>query len=137
MMVKDKKPEKGVSKLTYRCSCNESRNSPMFCSYNIDEISYELTNSVIKSLFIQRSQEITDYFREISNILKKSNEAEDCLIYLKNDAGTHFLLASEEDENNTSTIHESNEQLEGFDCFLPGKIKSSGFIQDSIHLPRE
>ncbi len=76
----------------------------------------------------------TDYFREISNILKKSNEAEDCLIYLKNDAGTHFLLASEEDENNTSTIHESNEQLEGFDCFLPGKIKSSGFIQDSIHL---
>ena len=66
MMVKDKKPEKGVSKLTYRCSCNESRNSPMFCSYNIDEISYELTNSVIKSLFIQRSQEITDYFREMS-----------------------------------------------------------------------
>ena len=64
MMVKEKKPEKGVSKLTYRCSCNESRNSSKFCSVNIDEISYELTNSVIKSLFIQRSQEITDYFKE-------------------------------------------------------------------------
>lgn len=66
MMVKDKKPEKGVSKLTYRCSCNETRNSPLFCSYNIDEISYELTNSVIKGLFLQRSHEITEYFREMS-----------------------------------------------------------------------
>jgi site-specific DNA recombinase len=66
MMVKDKKPEKGVSKLTYRCSCNETRNSPLFCSYNIDEISYELTHSVIKGLFLQRSYEITEYFREMS-----------------------------------------------------------------------
>ena len=72
MMVKEKKPEKGISKLTYRCSCNESRNSSKFCSVNIDEISYELTNSVIKSLFIQRSQEITDYFRETG--LTKINE---------------------------------------------------------------
>ena len=72
MMVKEKKPEQGVSKLTYRCSCNESRNSSKFCSANIDEISYELTNSVIKSLFIQRSQEITDYFKETGLI--KTNE---------------------------------------------------------------
>ena len=64
MMVKEKKPEHGVSKLTYRCSCNESRNSSKFCSSNIDEISYELTNSVIKSLFTQRSQEIIDFFNE-------------------------------------------------------------------------
>lgn len=63
MMVKDKKPEKGVSKLTYRCSCNESRNSSKFCTVNIDEISYELTNSVIRSLFIQRHQEITSFFK--------------------------------------------------------------------------
>lgn len=63
MMVKDKKPEKGVSKLTYRCSCNESRNSSKFCTVNIDEISYELTNSVIRNLFIQRSQEITSFFK--------------------------------------------------------------------------
>ncbi len=64
MMVKNKKPEKGVSKLTYRCSCNESRNSETFCSVNIDEFSYELTNSVIKSLFLQRNQEIKEYFKE-------------------------------------------------------------------------
>ena len=68
MMVKEKKPEQGISKLTYRCSCNESRNSSKFCSVSIDEISYELTNSVIKSLFIQRSQEIIDYFKETGQI---------------------------------------------------------------------
>ena len=64
MMVKPKKKENGYKVLTYRCSCNESRNSSKFCSVNIDEISYELTNSVIKSLFIQRSQEIIDYYKE-------------------------------------------------------------------------
>lgn len=64
MMVKPKKKENGYIKLTYRCSCNESRNSSKFCSVNIDETSYELTNSVIKSLFIQRSQEIIDYYKE-------------------------------------------------------------------------
>ena len=72
MMVKEKKPEKGVSKLTYRCSCNESRNSDRFCSVKIDEISYELTNSVIKSLFLQRNQEIKDYYKETG--LSKVNE---------------------------------------------------------------
>ena len=72
MMVKEKKPEQGVSKLTYRCSCNESRNSSTFCSTNIDEISYELTNSVIKSLFTQRSQEIIDFFKETGH--SKINE---------------------------------------------------------------
>ena len=75
MMVKEKKPEQGVSKLTYRCSCNESRNSSKFCSVNIDEISYELTNSVIKNLFIQRSQEINDYFKETGQTkVKELNE---------------------------------------------------------------
>ena len=77
MMVKDKKPEKGVSKLTYRCSCNESRNSPMFCKFNIDEVSYELTNSVIKSLFVQRSQEIAEFFREMS--VSKVNELQEII----------------------------------------------------------
>ncbi len=75
MMVKEKKPEQGVSKLTYRCSCNESRNSSKFCSTNIDEISYELTNSIIKSLFIQRSQEIKDYYKESGQTkVKELNE---------------------------------------------------------------
>ena len=64
MMVKPKKRVGDFTVLTYRCSCIESRNSRKFCSANIDEISYELTNSVIKSLFLQRNQEIKDYFKE-------------------------------------------------------------------------
>lgn len=72
MMVKPKKREGSFTVLTYRCSCNESRNSSKFCSVNIDEFSYELTNSVIKSLFLQQSQEITDFFKKTG--LTKVNE---------------------------------------------------------------
>ena len=72
MMVKPKKREGDFTVLTYRCSCNESRNSSKFCSVNIDEFSYELTNSVIKSLFLQQSQEITEFFKKTG--LTKVNE---------------------------------------------------------------
>ena len=72
MMVKPKKREGSFTVLTYRCSCNESRNSSKFCSVNIDEFSYELTNSVIKSLILQQSQEITDFFKKTG--LTKVNE---------------------------------------------------------------
>ena len=74
----------------------------------------------------------TEYFMEICNILKKCNEAEDCLIYLKDDADTRFFLVSEEDENNTKTIQDSNEQFDGYEFYLPGKYKSSKLVYDSI-----
>ena len=50
MMVKDKKPEKGVTKLTYRCSYVGVKDNPIACHFK-DEISYELTNEIIYSLF--------------------------------------------------------------------------------------
>ena len=50
MMVKDKKPEKGVTKLTYRCSYVGTEDNPISCHFK-DEISYELTNEIIYSLF--------------------------------------------------------------------------------------
>ena len=65
MLIKDKKPRPNESKLTYRCSCNESRNSPAYCTYKIDEVSYEFTNSVIKSLFVQEGTRIAQYFKKI------------------------------------------------------------------------
>lgn len=49
MMVKDKKPEKGVTKLTYRCSYIGTEDNPISCHFK-DEISYELTNELIYSL---------------------------------------------------------------------------------------
>lgn len=74
----------------------------------------------------------TDFFNEITTILTKSNEAIDCLIYLKNDTATRFLLVSEEDENNTSTIHESNMRYGDYEFYLPSNIKSDTFVQSSI-----
>lgn len=74
----------------------------------------------------------TDYFKKISTILMKSNEAEDCLIYLKDDADERFLLVSEEDENNTSTIYEANMTIEGHDFFLPGKYMASDFVKKNL-----
>ena len=50
MIVKDKKPEKAVTKLTYRCSYVGTEDNPIACHFK-DEISYHLTNEIIYSLF--------------------------------------------------------------------------------------
>lgn len=64
MTVKDKKPMPGVSKLTYRCSCVDRKSHPDFCKYNIDEISYDLTNEILYSLFkSMHTAEYTNFFR--------------------------------------------------------------------------
>lgn len=74
----------------------------------------------------------TDCFKEISTILKKSNEAEECLIYLQDDSDERFLLSSEEDENFTSTIHESNILFADHEFFLPGQYAMSSFIRQNL-----
>ena len=51
MSIKNKKPAKGVSKLTYRCTCVETKNSPYFCPVARDEVSYDFTNTIITNLF--------------------------------------------------------------------------------------
>lgn len=64
MTVKDKKPMAGVSKLTYRCSCVDRKSHPDFCKYNIDEVSYELTNEILYSLFkSMHTAEYINFFR--------------------------------------------------------------------------
>lgn len=74
----------------------------------------------------------TEYFQKITEILKKSNEAEDCLIYMRDDANDRFLLVSEEDENNTSSLYESNISFEDHEFFLPGKYYANDFIKQSL-----
>lgn len=71
MMIKDKKPS-GKSKYTYRCSCTETRNHPNFCTYNIDEVGFEMTKTIIASLFKQKYSEIKEYFKNNSD--KKISE---------------------------------------------------------------
>lgn len=64
MTVKDKKPMPGVSKLTYRCSCVDRKSHPDFCKYNIDEVSYDLTNEILYSLFkSMHTAEYINFFR--------------------------------------------------------------------------
>ena len=80
-----------------------------------------------------KNYQSTMFFKEISTLLKKCSEAKDCLIYLKNDVYNRFFLVSEEDENNSSTIHESNDEYNGYEFYLPDNVKSSSAIRKSIH----
>ena len=66
MVVKNKKPDPNTTRLTYRCSCNEHKTSPRYCTSGIDEVSYNYTNSVIKALFLQRYTEIASFLKETS-----------------------------------------------------------------------
>ena len=65
MTVKDKIPAAGITKLTYRCSCVDSKSHPNFCKYNIDEVSYDLTNVTLYSLF--KSMHTTEYINFFRN----------------------------------------------------------------------
>lgn len=67
MTVKDKRPAKNVTKLTYRCSCNYDKRNSLYCTANIDEISYDLTNNIIAEFFKQRMREIQDYYNNTSD----------------------------------------------------------------------
>lgn len=67
MTVKDKQPIKGVTKLTYRCSCNYDQRNPLYCTYKIDEVSYHLTNSILAGFFKQSMREIQDYYNNTSD----------------------------------------------------------------------
>lgn len=63
MIVKDKKPEKAVTKLTYRCSYVGTEDNPIACHFK-DEISYHLTNEIIYSLFkYMNYSENIDFFK--------------------------------------------------------------------------
>lgn len=66
MMVKDKKPQKGISKLTYRCSSIYPTSNSYACTFGKDEVSYDLTNTIIHNLFLQRFQEIKEFFERNS-----------------------------------------------------------------------
>lgn len=69
MMVKNRKAkDPNYTKLTFKCSCIESSNSATFCEVKRDEVSYHLTCSIIKSIFIQRSREISDYFKQMGTV---------------------------------------------------------------------
>lgn len=77
MMVKDKKPEKKVSKLTYRCSSVYPTSSSYACTVGKDEVGYELTNTIIHNLFLQKFSEVKEYFN--NNSQRKIDEAKEII----------------------------------------------------------
>ena len=98
----------------------------------VNEINIKnMLDSMMEASF--KYKKSTDFFKAVTSILKKSNEAEDCLIYLRDDADERFLLASEEDENNTSTIKDENLNYIDHGFFLPGKYFNSNFIRKNLY----
>ena len=81
MMVKDKKPQKGISKLTYRCSSIYPTSNSYACTFGKDEVSYDLTNTIIHNLFLQRFQEIKDFFER--NSQKRIEEISEVIVGLE------------------------------------------------------
>lgn len=67
-----------------------------------------------------------NYYAEVVNILKEGNEAEDCLVYLRNEQNTRYLLVSEEDETNPYTIKETNMESGDVKFYLPEKYLQDG-----------
>lgn len=82
MMVKDKKPQKGISKLTYRCSSVYPTSSSYACTFGVDEVGYDLTNTIMHNLFLQRYLEVKDFFN--NNSQKKIEEHKEVIIGLEN-----------------------------------------------------
>lgn len=72
MTVKDKKPQKGISKLTYRCSSVYPNSSSYACTFKTDEVGYDLTNTIMHHLFLQRYSEVKEFFN--NNSEKKIKE---------------------------------------------------------------
>lgn len=71
-----------------------------------------------------------NYYRIVTDTLKKGNEASECLVYLKGIQNERFLLATEEDENNTSTIKTANVKANEIEFYIPSKYLSAiGFIK--------
>lgn len=71
----------------------------------------------------------TDFFSKVSTILKECNEAEECLIYLRNFQGDKLLLVTEEDENKNTTYHENNMRYDQYGYYLPNEYQSSSLIK--------
>ena len=69
------------------------------------------------------------FFSEVSAILKECNEAEDCLIYLKNFQGDKLLLVTEEDEKKNTTFRNNNMKYDQYGYYLPHEYLTSKLIR--------
>lgn len=84
------------------------------------------------SKMIEKSSDTSnvDYYKTVTDILKKGNEATDCLLYLKGVQSDRFFLVTEEEESRTSSIKQPNIEIEDFVFYLPSKyLVVEDFVQ--------
>lgn len=62
-----------------------------------------------------------ELYREAARILKQTHEAEDCLIYLKDDYNDRFILVTNEDDIDISTYAPPNVEYGDFCFWIPEK----------------
>lgn len=90
------------------------------------------------STMLEKSLEYSnvDYYKAVADILKKGNEAKDCLIYLKGVQNDRFLLVTEEEESKTSSIKQPNVEIENIEFYLPTQYLSAtdfvGHVKSSL-----
>lgn len=114
MTVKDKKPAAGISKLTYRCSCVDRKSHPDFCKYNIDEVSYDLTNEILYSLFkSMHTAEYINFFRNQTD--NRVTELQEEIAGIEKRLSTLYLdkenLSNESQENANKFLLTTNPTL--------------------------
>lgn len=114
MTVKDKKPMAGVSKLTYRCSCVDRKSHPDFCKYNIDEVSYELANEILYSLFkSMHTAEYINFFRNQTD--NRVTELQEEIVGIEKRLSALYLdkenLSNESKENANKFLLTTNSTL--------------------------
>lgn len=72
------------------------------------------------------------YYLEVVETLKQGNEAGDCLVYLRNEPNDQYLLVTEEDETNVSTLKEPNVNTDKFKFWLPDKYANDTFFMNYL-----
>ena len=73
-----------------------------------------------------------DFYRNVVDILKKGNEAKECLIYFRNSRNSRYLLVSEECEEKSSSKKDANFEDGRISFFLSSISKSQSYIAKSI-----
>ena len=75
------------------------------------------------------TKDAVKYYGDVQEILKEGNEADECLIYLRNNQHTRYMLVSVEDEENPSTVRQVNVKAGDVAFYLPMPYSNDkGFV---------
>lgn len=76
-----------------------------------------------------------NYYQTVAEILKKGNEADECLIYFYNEKEDRYILVTHENENDSKSLQEANINEGGIKFYLPTDYFSDKNFVSSYLLP--